>query len=556
MTSIDTQQSIMSKTFTTLVWLGMTIQTMAQWNADPAVNNLVASKPQDQQDARLVSDGAGGAIITWVDFRDDVNQNLADIYVQRVDADGNTLWSNDGLAVCANVADQSSPVLVADGAGGAVIVWQDWRNGDRDIYAQRVSANGAVQWDADGVAVVSKAANQGNPRVEAVGVGEVVVAWEDSINGNWDIYAQKLNSSGIAQWTTGGVAICVAAQSQINQRLGTTGNGNTTYTWQDKRNGQYYVIYAQMLNASGTPQWATDGVTVATATDTQSNPKLEVTSDGSTVIAWQQNTNSNGYDVKAQKINGSGAAQWGAAGVDVCATAGNQSAIDMTSEGMTNGELIISWKDGRTTKVNIYSQKLNASGAAQWAANGVLISSSARNQNNPNAVGDGQGGAIVCWQDSVAGIWDVYAQRITTGGNVAWATGGLPVGIATDNQTNVKNVSDGNGGSIFSFQDKRSGDFDIYAYKLDINGQVTAISETHVASPLLLWPNPTNGTVNIDLASDADFTLIDATGRELWNKRIAQGRSQLDVSTLPRGIYMVRAEINGLIMGQRLVVCN
>lgn len=544
----------MKRTITTVAILSMTMTAIAQWNPDPAVNNLVCSQPQDQQDARLVSDGAGGAIITWVDFRDDANQAVADIYAQRVDAMGNMLWSTNGVAICSEASDQTAPVIATDGAGGAIIVWQDWRNGDRDLYAQRVNASGAVQWAANGVAVVQKTTHQTNPRIEAMGAGESVVVWEDSVNGNWDIYAQKLNSSGATQWTAGGVAVCTAVNNQINPRLGTTGNGNTTYTWQDRRNGQYYVVYAQMLNTSGTPQWTTNGVGVATATDTQSNPKLEVTSDGSTVVAWQQNTTNNGYDVKAQSLSASGTANWGAAGVNVCATAGNQSAIDMTSEGMSNGEVIISWKDGRTTKVNIYSQKLNASGAVQWTTNGVLISDAARNQNNPNAVGDSQGGAIVCWQDSVAGIWDVYAQRITAAGTVGWTAGGVAVGLAADNQTNVKNVSDGNGGSLFSFQDKRSGDFDIYAYKLDINGQVTGISDLTDDTSPLLWPNPANGTVYIDMPTAAEVRIFDATGRAVYARTVEAGIRPIDIHPLTKGVYLVRCLTDGHQRSARLMV--
>jgi len=41
--------------------------------------------------------------------------------------------------------------LTSDGAVGAIVTWLDYRSGDYGIYAQRVNASGAIQWSANGV---------------------------------------------------------------------------------------------------------------------------------------------------------------------------------------------------------------------------------------------------------------------------------------------------------------------------------------------------------------------------------------------------------------------
>ena len=52
-------------------------------------------------------------------------------------------WVQDGAAICTATADQYHPELVSDGAGGAIVTWQDRRSGtDWDVYCQRVDANG------------------------------------------------------------------------------------------------------------------------------------------------------------------------------------------------------------------------------------------------------------------------------------------------------------------------------------------------------------------------------------------------------------------------------
>ena len=69
-------------------------------------------------------------------------------------------WTADGVALCTAANDQINPQIVSDGSGGAIITWQDYRGGNYDIYAQRVNASGAVQWTADGVAVCTAAYDQ------------------------------------------------------------------------------------------------------------------------------------------------------------------------------------------------------------------------------------------------------------------------------------------------------------------------------------------------------------------------------------------------------------
>ena len=40
----------------------------------------------------------------------------------------------------------------ADGGGGAVVVWEDWRSGNHDnLLAQRIDAGGSALWGGNGV---------------------------------------------------------------------------------------------------------------------------------------------------------------------------------------------------------------------------------------------------------------------------------------------------------------------------------------------------------------------------------------------------------------------
>src|SRR5689334_615822 len=76
-------------------------------------------------------------------------------------------WSSDSTVntpVCTAVLSQQNPQICSDGNNGAIIVWEDSRNGhDVDIYAQRLSSNGVAQWAKDGINICVSAANQTAP---------------------------------------------------------------------------------------------------------------------------------------------------------------------------------------------------------------------------------------------------------------------------------------------------------------------------------------------------------------------------------------------------------
>ena len=129
------------------------INGFSQWNSNPAINTSVSVQPNDQQDVRIVTDNKGGAIITWLDFRNDVTQTSGDIFVQRIDKNGFAKWTASGVALCTVTSNQTAPTIVEDGNGGAIIAWNDYRNINADVYAQKIDSSGNILWAANGIPV-------------------------------------------------------------------------------------------------------------------------------------------------------------------------------------------------------------------------------------------------------------------------------------------------------------------------------------------------------------------------------------------------------------------
>src|SRR3954470_22039833 len=96
------------------IFIILATAAQAQWNTDPSTNNAICNAAGNQTQVQSTSDGAGGAIFTWVDTRG----GAQDIYAQRIDAAGNLQWATDGIPICTAVSDQFAPKLVSDGSGG------------------------------------------------------------------------------------------------------------------------------------------------------------------------------------------------------------------------------------------------------------------------------------------------------------------------------------------------------------------------------------------------------------------------------------------------------
>jgi hypothetical protein len=145
-----------------------------------------------------VADGAGGAIVAWTDSRGGAT---SDIYAQHVFASGvvDGSWPLDGRGICAATGSQSDPHLVADSFGGAFLTWHDLRSGPgSDLYAQHVLAAGTldVLWPVDGRALSLASNNQESPRIVADGAGGVIVSWQDMRTGALDVHAQRVGRHG------------------------------------------------------------------------------------------------------------------------------------------------------------------------------------------------------------------------------------------------------------------------------------------------------------------------------------------------------------------------
>ena len=519
------------------------ITCFAQWSTNTTVNNPIRVAQFAQYAPCIASDGSGGAIIVWIDAPDDGGID-ADIYAQRIDANGVIQWASGGVPICTAVNEQPYAAVISDGNGGAIIAWTDGRASDTDIYAQKINASGVVQWANNGVPICTALGYNFGPFMVSDGNGGAIIAFSDRRNDPnlADIYAQSINASGIVQWATDGIVICGNPATSFSPQIVSDGNNGAIITWHDNRNGNF-DIFAQRVNPSGILQWTNDGMPVCTAPGPQTSSSLISSPNGDAIIAWSdgRNTATSAADIYAQCVNSNGIVQWPTNGVMICDAINNQNVPLLVSDGNNGG--IIVWEDLRTAvnSADVYAQRINSAGMVQWAASGIGISTTTNNQRYCKIISDQNGGAIITWQDERLGVSssDIYAQRISSNGIVQWTTNGAPVSTATNIQRNPFMVSDGNAGAIITWGDNRAvTNYDVYAQRINTSGTLATEMQT-VSNGVHVFPNPSNGLVTFQSTGNiTTISIMNQLGETVYKDTcVNHNNKELDVTNVSNGMY-------------------
>lgn len=395
----------------------------------------------------MTSDGSGGVIIAWKDEREDIDC----IYARRVDSSGNRLWTVGGVLIYNGGHNPNSIQIAPDGSGGAIIGWCDYRSSDCDVYAQRIDANGTVQWTLDGVAVCTASERQTMQSIVADGSGGAILTWGDERSGSErHIYSQKLDSSGNALWTADGLAVWTSGGVSLNSLKAIDDkSGGMILTWTGT-NTSTSAIYVQRVLTGGTVFWPT--TFISTSLYDAFNPSLAADTGTGALVTWVEDRL--GTDmIFCQKISAIGTELWTSGDVLISATAGTsytELEPDIASDG--SGGAFVTWNDYSLGTWNPFAQRVTSGGIALWGAGGLAITSIDSSVKEVTASEDGSGGLIVTWLDNRSEVYfEIYAQRLDVSGTELWTSGGVSACPEKYLWAGKAVTPDGAGGIIVSF---------------------------------------------------------------------------------------------------------
>jgi hypothetical protein len=262
----------------------------------------ISKKPQ-------IACSGNNVYAVWQDLR----YGSYDIYFN-YSTDGGVSWQATDIRLDtgdAPGANDSVNSQITCSVSNIYVVWEEWRNGDPDIYFN-YSTDGGVNWQSSDIRLDSDdipgAKASVDPQIACSG-NNVYVVWEDNRNGAPDIYF-NYSTDGGAHWQKPDYRLDTGDTAGANQsyRPQITCSENNVYAvWYDDRNGlnDIYLNYTTDYGAT----WQSSDIRLDTG-DTagaSSSQYPQIDSSGSNVYAvWKDNRNGS-YDIYFNHSSDSGA---------------------------------------------------------------------------------------------------------------------------------------------------------------------------------------------------------------------------------------------------------
>jgi hypothetical protein len=501
--------------FTTYAYRDNT--TTAAWDTLQGILHIPLKDGIGQSDPAVACDDAGNTVVVW--------RTRDAIHAHKYNPSGNPLWTE---TVQVNVSGlvTSGPAVALDSSGNAVIVWHDERNGDWDVYAQKLGPDGSRLWASDKLISVGNNTAPYYP-VEtapaiAVDDGRFFVAWHD-YRGGWDIYAQRLDSDGNRLWPSD-VRVNRDHPGSNRWPHAAAFSGRFTIVWTECDSN---YLYAQQLDSSGTHQWANDTLVSDQHSSSFTN-RVTVGADGTSTVAWSvretyvQRLSTNGTRtwtidlqvagvetrglalasliggstviawregdglIYAQRIAADAAWEW----PEPLAISDEDTAVFWYSVGMATdpvGRVSIAWVDDRTQDQDIYLQRFTQDRQRLWQADRRANSPNGAAEQTSSSIAAGTGYRVLAWVDFRGG-GDVYVQKVNDGGTRLWnndVRANVTPGLVDGSGTAVALAADGS--SFVVWVDKRNEGKDIYAQRIDENGNRLWVSDAQVNATYGSW---------------------------------------------------------------------
>lgn len=583
-------------TFLFLTALLAVSHTFAQWSSDSLQNTPIIVHSGDQVVPKIKATSDGGCYISWYDNR---NGNY-DVYLQRLNPQGEKLWASDGLLISDHPQDTwvTDYDLAVDQNDNAILVFNDIRNGSDngwDVFAYKISPSGDFLWGPDGIGLspVVNSESEMSPKVTVTSAGNYVFAWTRS--GAEDVVAlQKLSTDGDKLWGTDGISIVGQQNSNASHpQLVAAENDSVIVLWKNMV-GSYpstkTFLVVQKITPDGTFAWNADGVVVYDNGDISSYYDPVICSDARSgaFISWEEQPTSSESYVSVGHVNADGSLAYPVNGIKVATGSMQLHWKPSISFNSSLNKLFVFWLETNSSQnqYGIYGQKMDWAGNRLWGDDGkVFIPLGGRSISFISTAGTDTSVYVGYFQNSTANAYDEGVKCFLSDTNGGFIWGPVILSAAGLGQKDDLGLSlNSRAQALFAWTDERNDNGDIYAQNINPDGTLGLLAANLSQSEMLVpeksilfqnYPNPFNPTTSISYsvgnivetrhalsqpghALSVQLIIYNALGQKvatLVNAKQSPGNYTVtfNASDLPGGVYFYRLKIGSRTQTRKMV---
>jgi len=384
---------------------GITAAPSTTWAASVKANSDTGTTVQDHPAIAIGADGAHYLI--WDDARD----GNANIYFSRRDPVTGT-WSSPNTKANDDTGTrvQVNPAIVLDGANNAYAVWEDSRDGasnkiDTNIYSSKRTsttglwtANVRVNDDATGNPV------QRNPRIAGTTVGLDTAVWVDLRSSQNNIYSAQLTTAGGTAWGANKKVTDNTAALKDLPDVAVGTDGTAYAVWQDSRNGNADIYFSKLT--PGAAAWTTNQkVSDDPGSTAQTSARVGVDATGTVTVIWLDARTSPAKIRMSRLVAGS--ATWSASSIVTDASARPLStALSVRAD----AKAFVAFHDNRAASTDVYGTEYDP-WLNTWTTSTLVSDDTGSAAQQSPSVAYGPGEIAAAWRDDRAGNADVRARR-------------------------------------------------------------------------------------------------------------------------------------------------
>ena len=241
--------------------------------------------------------------------------------------------------------------------------------------------------------------------------GTSVAVWDNTFSStDHNIWAQRFDQAGQAAGAPIQVDL-LAGDDSYAPHVAMDGSDRFVVTWENLNRDGTFSVMMRYYNSSGVALTGITRVSAAASTDYQ--PDVAA-SNGSFVITWAHHFSATDDDIYAERFVVSGGVPQGQ-GTFVVNGDGNSEARPSVAM-QQNGLFDIAYeRQSSPSNWDILASQYDGTGAL---VRGLGINTDGSIELNPSISMDGNGNAVVAYQEQVGGTYGIYANRLSTVGVV------------------------------------------------------------------------------------------------------------------------------------------